>query len=170
MNHYNQNQSKDNKNIKKVVFGTVVTAMAALTLAACGNTNASATKNSSDTSPKTSQQEKNPTSATPEGSNANGNITNTPTTITQFEDTVEAAGFTIIPGTDNDGKQISGAAKEDDGSFYTNVEVGNYDGTVSYSDDTWLVNSSDGKVNSGNSSSITGGAAYFQSQEGTSIN
>ena len=137
MNHYNQSQSKDNKNIKKVVFGTVVTAMAALTLAACGNTNASATKNSSDTSPKTSQQEKN--SATPEGSNANGNIDNTPTTLQEFENTIEAAGLTIISGQDEDGKQISGATTEENGTFYANVEIDNNDGNVAYNSNMWGV-------------------------------
>lgn len=168
MNHYNQSQSKDNKNIKKVVFGTVVTAMAALTLAACGNTNASATKNSSDTSPKTSQQEKN--SATPEGSNANGNIDNTPTTLQEFENTIEAAGLTIISGQDEDGKQISGATTEDDGTFYADIEVDGNDGNITYNSNLWGVDipSLDISSNIGGLTSTT--VNWIKSQENTTQN
>lgn len=167
MNNYNQNQPKDNKNIKRAAFTTVVTAMAVLALAACGNTNAGSSKNSAGTQPKVSQQEKR--SATTEGSNINGDIINNPTDLAQFEDVVEEAGFTIIPGLDKDIKQVSGAVKEDDGSFYTNVEVGKYTGAVGYaSTNGWGIISSDGKISAGGGNLKTSTASGFEDLEESS--
>jgi hypothetical protein len=123
-------------NTKKIVLAAAGI-VAALSLAACSSNNNSTKNSSTTTSSSKSVADKVKEVA------GVGTVTNTPTTLADFTATVKAAGYTIIPGTDNEGNQISGAAKESDGSFFVNVKVDNHKGTIKYTTDYYLISFDD---------------------------
>jgi hypothetical protein len=137
------NTEKSTGNFAKKAPAVFATTLAALTLAACGNgnNNANAKSGSSEQTSTDKSSSENIADKAKDALGA-GEVTNTPETLADFTATVKAAGYTIIPGTDNEGNQISGAAKESDGSYFVNVSVDNHDGSIDYHT-SWAVNFSD---------------------------
>jgi hypothetical protein len=97
-------EGSNNANFAKKATLATITAMAALTLAACGNNNANV-KPAGSSEPKTEQSSKSDTSSSSDNSantsasGIDGNDENN--TLNQFINNVKNAGFEIIPGTES---------------------------------------------------------------------
>ncbi|WP_442773590.1 hypothetical protein [Lactococcus hircilactis] len=144
---------------KKATLATI-TAMAALTLAACGNNDAGA-KPAGSSEPKTEQSatNNNNTSSSDNSANNNsivGNVTNTPESFSDFKATVTAGGYTITSTTQNE-----------DG-YTANVTVDGHKGTIGNGKgtDDWVVSFPDLNINDQISKLYNGmNATYICSKE-----
>lgn len=128
-NKFNGDKSANANFAKKATLATI-TAMAALTLAACGNNDAGA-KPAGSSEPKTEQSAKNNSMNNDSNSNNSSetDASGENDTLNQFINNVKSAGFEVVSGTEN----------TDGGAYGVDVKLEGFQGHIGVYGSTYQI-------------------------------